>query len=74
MGNFGERVSALLDTYTRCLALLKGFNKSSGKRSSGASDAAELSSSIREAKSKVARSYTSKADRKGESFERGDGK
>lgn len=74
MGNFGDRVSALLDTYTKCLTLLKGFIKPTGKQSGSDPDAAELSSSIREARSRVARSYSSKAGRKGESFEKGDGK
>jgi hypothetical protein len=97
MGNFGDAVASLLDTYARCLSLLGDFTKSrkdegeqqtakrrkrsSSKSSSVVSASAApnavpanvLRRAIQNARAKVLRSYSSKLQRRGQSFERGDG-
>lgn len=70
MGSFGETVASLLDTYTKCLSLLKGLRQD-GRPSDSQS---RLGTSIRSDRSKVRRVYSSKVSVKGRSFEKGDGK
>jgi hypothetical protein len=72
--SFGDAVASLLDTYSRCLALLKGLGR--GERTidvEAMDDAASiLSKSIRSDKSYVRRAYDSGLKRRGASFEKGD--
>lgn len=71
--NFGDTVASLLDTYTRCLALLKGLGR--GREPKAEDDAASrLSKSIRSDRTHVRRAYSSGLKRRGASFEKGDGK
>jgi hypothetical protein len=80
MGGFGENVSALVDTYSKCLGLLKAFKghrRSSDTRSvdTALSDAhSRLQSSIRSDRTQVRRAYTSKLSKNGTRLEKGDGK
>lgn len=69
MGSFGETVASLLDTYTKCLSLLKGLRQH-GRPSDSQS---RLGSSIRSDRAKVRRVYSSRRSLKGASFEKGDG-
>jgi hypothetical protein len=70
MGSFGEAVSSLLDTYTRCLAFLKDLNH--GKQAEDSTSG--LLSALRKARSRVRRTYSKKLSHDGRSFEKGDGK
>jgi len=77
MGGFGESVSALLDTYTRCLGLLKAFKGHDGSNDTAASAAikenARLRGSIRSDRSQIRKAYSSKLSKSGNRLERGDG-
>ncbi|KAK7967359.1 uncharacterized protein PG986_001636 [Apiospora aurea] len=78
MGGFGESVSALLDTYTRCLGLLKAFKGHDGPSDTSPYDPAvskanaRLRSSIRSDRSQIRKVYSSKLSRSGNELERGD--
>lgn len=69
MGSFGGTVASLLDTYTKCLSLLKGLRQE-GKPSGSQT---RLGSSIRSDRAKVRRVYSSRLSLKGAPFEKGDG-
>lgn len=80
---FGERVSALLETYDNCLALLKAFKrntdsrdgrKTSRKAAKTSEQQALLRHSLRTDKRKVERAYSSRVSESGSDFARGDGK
>lgn len=85
MGNLGDAVSALLDTYTKCLSLLKRLDRPSQQlpdnnddRSVSISTVKDappsgLAAALRKARTKVSRSYSSGVARRGSAFEKGDG-
>lgn len=77
MGGFGESVSALLDTYTRCLGLLKAFKGHGGSDDTASSAAskenARLRGSIRSDRSQIRKAYSSKLSKGGNRLEKGDG-
>ncbi|KAK6849670.1 hypothetical protein PG995_013503 [Apiospora arundinis] len=76
MAGFGENVSALLDTYTRCLGLLKAFKGHSGSNNTTSYDAskenARLRSSIRSDRSQIRKAYSTKLSKSGNRLKRGD--
>jgi hypothetical protein len=69
MGSFGDGVVSLLDTYTRCLVLLKELTRGS----KASEEQAKLGGSIRSSRSRVRKYYSSKVSESGSSFEKGDG-
>ncbi|EKJ70608.1 hypothetical protein FPSE_09118 [Fusarium pseudograminearum CS3096] len=70
MGNFGTVVTSLLDTYTKCLSLLKGTrNPDDGTLSDTHST---LSASLRSDRARVRRVYASRLSKDGSRFEKGD--
>lgn len=66
--SFGETVCVLLETYSRCLSLLKGFRRT-GKQTESQS---RLGSSIRSDKAKIRRVYSARLSLRGGTFEKGD--
>lgn len=89
MGNLGDAVSALLDTYTECLSLLKRLHHHRPRPSdqqqqqqsspppplsSIDADPSGLAAALRKARARVLRSYSSGVARRGPAFEKGDGK
>jgi hypothetical protein len=70
MGNFGNAVTSLLDTYTRCLSLLKGARKHDAGPLSDTQST--LSSSLRSDRSRVRKAYASRLSKDGSRFEKGD--
>ncbi|KAK8110966.1 uncharacterized protein PG998_007423 [Apiospora kogelbergensis] len=76
MGGFGESVSALLDTYTRCLGLLKAFKGHGGSDDTASSAAskenARLRGFIRSDRSQIRKAYSSKLSKGGNRLEKGD--
>lgn len=79
MGGFGASVSALVDTYTRCLDLLKAFKGHNGSGDTAPNDPAlkkanaHLRDSIRSDRSQIRKAYSSKLSKSGNRLERGDG-
>ena len=76
MGEFGAGVAALLDTYGKCLNLLKAFK---GHSRSPSDDGSELSiahsrlrKSIRSDRSRVRAAYAARLYREGSRLSRGD--
>jgi hypothetical protein len=70
MGSFGTAVASLLDTYTKCLSLLKGArNSEAGVPSETRST---LSTSLRSDRARVRRAYASRLSQNGSRFEKGD--
>ncbi|KPA43885.1 hypothetical protein FLAG1_03143 [Fusarium langsethiae] len=70
MGNFGAAVTSLLDTYTKCLSLLKGTrNQDDGALHDTHS---ALSASLRSDRARVRRVYASRLSKDGSRFEKGD--
>lgn len=78
---FGERVSALLETYDNCLSLLKAFKRSTsskdGKKTSRKlartrEQQALLKHSLRTDRRKVERAYSSRVSESGSEFVKGD--
>ncbi|KAH8174280.1 hypothetical protein LIA77_05699 [Sarocladium implicatum] len=65
MGSFGDGIISLLDTYTRCLALLRGL--SGGSKATR--DQARLGTSIRTSRSNVRKFYSARVSERGSSFE-----
>ncbi|KAK7963845.1 hypothetical protein PG996_008469 [Apiospora saccharicola] len=78
MGGFGASVSALDDTYTRCLRLLKAFKGRGGSGDTAPNDPAlekanaHLRDSIRSDRSQIRKAYSSKLSKSGNRLERGD--
>ena len=80
MGEFGANVTALLETYTNCLGLLKAFKRSAADGSDRgslntitASKAhSRLRKSIRADRTRVSRVYDARLSKVGERFEKGD--
>lgn len=77
MGGFGANVSALVETYTKCLELLKAFKGHRGSDGDSVnthvSEAhSHLRSSIRSDRAQVRRAYSSKLSETGSRLERGD--
>ncbi|KAG8676010.1 hypothetical protein FPOAC1_002006 [Fusarium poae] len=70
MGNFGTAVTSLLDTYTKCLSLLKGTRNHDDGASSDTHST--LSASLRSDRARVRRVYASRLSKDGSQFERGD--
>ncbi|KIL90583.1 hypothetical protein FAVG1_06316 [Fusarium avenaceum] len=70
MGSFGTAVASLVDTYTKCLSLLKGArNREAGVSSETRST---LSTSLRSDRARVRRAYASRLSQDGSRFEKGD--
>lgn len=69
MSSFGDAVTSLVDTYTKCLAFLKDFGRSKQPNESSS----ELKKALRKARAKVRHAYSSKLSHEGSSFEKGDG-
>ncbi len=69
---FSESVTALLDTYSNCLELLKAFSRR-GRSGHSTSNEAVLRRSIRSDRAKVRRAYSSRLSETGSRFEKGDG-
>lgn len=75
MANFGNGVSALIETYSRCLRLLKLFgSQHSGADSIGltSDEVQSLRGSIRSDRSQVRRAYSSRLSKSGSRLEKGD--
>ncbi|KAK7935088.1 hypothetical protein PG985_000583 [Apiospora marii] len=78
MGDFGASVSALVDTYTRCLGLLKAFKGHNGSGDTSSNDPslkkanAQLRGSIRSDRAQIRKAYSSKLSKSGTRLERGD--
>ncbi|KAM0354117.1 hypothetical protein ACHAPU_001152 [Fusarium lateritium] len=70
MGSFGTAVTSLLDTYTNCLSLLKGFRNSDAGASS--ETRSTLSTSLRSDRARIRRAYASRLSQDGSRFEKGD--
>ncbi|TPX15133.1 uncharacterized protein E0L32_004691 [Thyridium curvatum] len=73
----GDSVAALLDTYSRCLELLKSsVTKSGGGVGSGdgRSDHSRLRRSIRSDRGQIHKTYSSRLSEAGSRFEKGDGR
>lgn len=73
MGNFGAAVHSLLDTYTKCLSLLRGFRASDADHGAASVSQSKLSKSLRSDRSSIRRAYSSRASQNGSLFEKGDG-
>ncbi|KAG8354714.1 hypothetical protein FVEN_g7582 [Fusarium venenatum] len=70
MGNFGTAVTSLLDTYTKCLSLLKGTRSHDDGALSDTHST--LSASLRSDRRRVRRVYASRLSKDGSRFEKGD--
>ncbi|RGP72831.1 hypothetical protein FLONG3_6570 [Fusarium longipes] len=70
MGNFGAAVASLLDTYTKCLSILKGVRNHNDGISSDTHST--LSTSLRSDRARVRRAYVSRLSKDGSRFEKGD--
>jgi hypothetical protein len=70
MGSFGDSVGSLLDTYTKCLLLLRELTRGS----KATDEQTQLGGSIRSSRTNVRNYYSSKVSESGSSFEAGDGK
>ncbi|KAI6776129.1 hypothetical protein HG530_000074 [Fusarium avenaceum] len=70
MGSFGTAVASLVDTYTKCLSLLKGARNSEAGVSS--ETRSTLSTSLRSDRARVRRAYASRLSQDGSRFEKGD--
>lgn len=68
--SFGTAVASLLDTYTKCLSLLKGARNSEAGVSS--ETRSTLSTSLRSDRARVRRAYASRLSQDGSRFEKGD--
>lgn len=68
MGRFGNTVDSLLETYSKCLSLLKGLRGAENN-----SQPRQLRKCIRSDRSKVLRAYSSRLSLSGSHFEKGDG-
>ncbi|KAK7419987.1 hypothetical protein QQX98_002993 [Neonectria punicea] len=76
MGTFGATVASLLDTYTKCLSLLKGFRSDDGSHTGRGTPSelqSSLGSSLRSDRARVRRAYSSQLSQNGVRFEKGDG-
>jgi hypothetical protein len=73
MASFGDGVSALIETYTKCLRLLKAFGGSDRDSVGLASSEVQLlRSTIRSDRAKVRRVYSSSLSANGKRLEEGD--
>ena len=76
MGEFGAGVAALLDTYGKCLNLLKAFmghpRSPSDDGSALSVSQSQLRKSIRSDRSRVRAAYTARLYREGSRLSRGD--
>ncbi|KAL2211921.1 hypothetical protein CC79DRAFT_1364208 [Sarocladium strictum] len=68
MGSFGDSVGSLLDTYTKCLLLLRELTRGS----KATDEQTQLGGSIRSSRTNVRNYYSSKVSESGSSFEAGD--
>lgn len=67
--SFGQAVASLLDTYSRCLALLKGARQ----ETSPSEPQARLGSSLRSDRARIRRVFSSRLSENGVQFDKGDG-
>ncbi|KAH7152980.1 hypothetical protein EDB81DRAFT_439744 [Dactylonectria macrodidyma] len=72
MGSFGATVASLLETYTKCLSLLKGFARSGDLDSSSSELQSSLGSSLRSDRARVRRAYSTRLSQNGRRLEKGD--
>ncbi|KAK9412847.1 hypothetical protein SUNI508_12356 [Seiridium unicorne] len=75
MASFGDSVSALVETYTKCLRLLKAFKSGSSDTQSIDPSRAEvqsLRSSIRSDRAQVRKAYSLRLSKVGKRLEKGD--
>ncbi|KAH7141176.1 hypothetical protein B0J13DRAFT_52528 [Dactylonectria estremocensis] len=72
MGSFGATVASLLETYTKCLSLLKGFTTSGDLDGSSSDIQSSLGSSLRSDRARVRRAYSSRLSQNGRRLEKGD--
>ncbi|KAF4968566.1 hypothetical protein FZEAL_10374 [Fusarium zealandicum] len=70
MGNFGAAVASLLDSYTKCLSLLRGFRSQDEQTSS--ESRSTLSKSLQSDRARVRRVYSSCLSQNGARLEKGD--
>ncbi|KAG9250379.1 uncharacterized protein F5Z01DRAFT_677822 [Emericellopsis atlantica] len=70
MGSFANAVSSLIETYTKCLTLLKGAHGSSRKDNEHGNSS--LKHALRKARSRIQGNYSSRLSQSGRSFEKGD--
>ncbi|KPM43550.1 hypothetical protein AK830_g3022 [Neonectria ditissima] len=72
MGTFGATVASLLDTYTKCLSLLKGFRGDDEDHGTPSELQSSLGTSLRSDRARVRRAYSSQLSHNGAQFEKGD--
>ncbi|KAK6064379.1 signal recognition particle subunit SRP72 [Seiridium cupressi] len=75
MASFGDSISALVETYTKCLRLLKAFKSGSSDTQSIDPSSAEvqsLRSSIRSDRAQVRKAYSLRLSKVGKRLEKGD--
>lgn len=70
MGSFSNVVSSLIETYTKCLTLLKGAH--GGSRKDNEHGTSSLKHALRKARSRIQGNYSSRLSQSGRSFEKGD--
>lgn len=69
----GSTVTALLETYSNCLALLKAFKRRGGDAGRSDDKQSLLRRSIRSDRAKVRRAYSTRLSERGARLEKGDG-
>lgn len=72
---FGESVTALLETYSNCLSLLKAFKRRAGDADDRRSDQQSLlRKSLKADRNRVSRAYSSRLSESGSRLQKGDGR
>ncbi|KAK3685987.1 hypothetical protein B0T22DRAFT_236537 [Podospora appendiculata] len=70
---FGDSITALLETYSNCLSLLKAYKRQDGGSILGADDQrVRLRKSLKSDRASVERAYTARLSEKGSRLEKGD--
>ncbi|KAH6994831.1 hypothetical protein EDB80DRAFT_688851 [Ilyonectria destructans] len=72
MGTFGATIVSLLETYSKCLSLLKGFSGGGDRDGTPAELQSSLGSSLRSDRARVRRAYSSRLSQNGRRLEKGD--
>lgn len=75
---FGDSISALLETYTNCIALLKAFRHGRGESSTVGIDPRQrqhsrLRKALKSDRALVERAYSTRLSESGSRFKKGDG-
>ena len=71
---FGESVTALLETYSNCLSLLKAFKRRVGDSDKRSDQQSLLRKSLKADRNRVSRAYSSRLSESGSRLEKGDGR